>query len=54
MMSYPYPALERAELIDLVPLEFKSLLDVGYGYEMFGKSVKKQRKDVTVWGVEQN
>ena len=43
---------ERREMLEYVPVDLNSLLEVGCGTGNFGRLVKAKRPDAVVWGVE--
>ncbi len=50
----PYYFSEREELVQLVPQKAKTVLDVGCAFGGYGKTLKRQRPDIHLTGVEMN
>lgn len=51
---YNYFRNTRPEIVGLIPTDAKFILDVGCSSGMLGKTLKAERKDVTIWGIEIN
>lgn len=52
MANGAYYASERGDIIALIPIEAKRILDVGCGFGLMGRSIKEKRKFVEVSGIE--
>ena len=52
--TYSYPFSERNEVVSHVPLNARTVLDVGCGLGGFGYALRREDPTRTIWGIETN